>query len=89
VLAWGCLGCRSPAGSEPLGPAAPRKRVLHLSADEKRGAFFVTGVFLRPNGWKIRVDAADAHAFLIGLLERGECDFDHLVGWLRTAVVPR
>ena len=49
----------------------------------KRVAFFATDVFLRMNGWKIVVDAADAHRFLIGLLERGDADFDHLLAWLR------
>jgi death-on-curing protein len=53
----------------------------------KRVAFFATDVFLRLNGWRLRVDAADAHAFLIGLLERGECDFARLVPWIRAVVV--
>jgi len=49
----------------------------------KRVAFFATDVFLRLNGWKIKVDPEKAHAFLIGLLERGECDFERLLPWIR------
>jgi len=49
----------------------------------KRVAFFGTDVFLRLNGWKLQVDADDAHALIIGLLEGGECDFEHLLPWVR------
>lgn len=53
----------------------------------KRVAFFATDVFLRLNGWKLKVDADEAHAFLIELLDRGECDFERLLPWVRTAAV--
>ena len=53
----------------------------------KRVAFFATDVFLRLNGWKLVVEATAAHAFLVGLLERRECDFDHLLAWIRESVV--
>jgi death-on-curing protein len=49
----------------------------------KRVAFFATDVFLRMNGWRIEVKARAAHRFLIGLLERGEADYGHLLPWLR------
>jgi death on curing protein len=52
----------------------------------KRVAFFATDVFLRLNGWRIVVEPDEAHAFLIGLLERGACDFERLVPWLRASV---
>jgi len=52
----------------------------------KRVAFFATDVFLRMNGWRIRVDATDGHRTLIGLLEKGQADLPHLAAWLRTAV---
>jgi len=55
----------------------------------KRVAFFATDVFLRLNGWWIRADADDAHRFLIGLLERHECGFSHLLPWLRAHIVER
>jgi len=52
----------------------------------KRVAFFATDVFLRLNGWKLEVEADGAHRFLIGLLERGECDLTHLQPWIRSAL---
>jgi death-on-curing protein len=52
----------------------------------KRVAFFATDVFLRLNGWKIEVEAQVAHRFLIGLLEAGDCDFDHLLPWIRSSL---
>jgi death-on-curing protein len=52
----------------------------------KRVAFFATDVFLRLNGWRIAVEADAAHEFLIGLLERGECNFENLLEWLRTSL---
>jgi death-on-curing protein len=55
----------------------------------KRVAFFATDVFLRINGWKLRVDADPAHRFLIGLLERGECDYQRLLPWIRQHLVRR
>lgn len=53
---------------------------------KKRVAFLVTDVFLRLNGWKLKVDPDEAHCFLIGLLERGECDYDHLLPWVRESL---
>ncbi len=52
----------------------------------KRVAFFATDVFLRLNGWRIAVEPDPAHAFLIGLLERHECNFDNLLKWLRDSI---
>jgi death-on-curing protein len=54
----------------------------------KRVAFFASDIFLRLNGWKLKVDARAAHAFLTGLLEHGESDFDHLLPWIRKCLVP-
>ncbi len=53
----------------------------------KRVAFFATDVFLRLNGWKLRVDPQEAHTFLIALLDRRKCDFDNLLPWIRGALV--
>lgn len=53
----------------------------------KRVAFFATDVFLRLNGFQLRVDPDEAHTFLIGLLERRECDFARLLPWIRAVVV--
>jgi death-on-curing protein len=49
----------------------------------KRVAFFATDVFLRLNGYQLKVDAKRAHTFLIGLLERDCCTFDKLLPWIR------
>ena len=53
----------------------------------KRVAFFATDVFLRLNGWKFQVDPDEAHCRLIGLLEQGSCDFEHLLPWIRESLV--
>lgn len=53
----------------------------------KRVAFFATDVFLRLNGWKLQVEANKAHRFLIGLLEKRRCDFEHLLPWIRRSLV--
>jgi death-on-curing protein len=53
----------------------------------KRDAFFATDLFLRLNGWNLRVDPDEAHRFLIGLLERRECDLEHLLPWIRSSLV--
>jgi death-on-curing protein len=52
----------------------------------KRVAFFATDVFLRLNGWRLKVDPDEAHAFLIGLLDRRVCDFERLLPWIRRAL---
>ena len=49
----------------------------------KRVAFFATDVFLRLNGYKFKVDANQAHRFLIGLLENNQCNFAQLLPWIR------
>jgi death on curing protein len=53
----------------------------------KRVAFFATDIFLRLNGWKLKVEPNAAHKLLIGLLERKECDFEHLLPWIRKSLV--
>lgn len=50
-------------------------------------AFFATDVFLRLNGYQMKVKAREAHAFLIGLLDRAECDFEHLEPWIRRVLI--
>ena len=52
----------------------------------KRVAFFATDVFLRLNGWRIKVDAHEAYGLLTELLETGKCDFEHLSSWIRASV---
>ena len=53
----------------------------------KRVAFFAVDVFLRLNGWKLSVEAQKAHAFIVGLLEKNECDLRHLLPWVRRSMV--
>ena len=53
----------------------------------KRVAFFATDVFLRMNGYQLKVDADKAHRFLIGLLENHCCNFGQLLPWIRENVV--
>ena len=53
----------------------------------KRVAFFATDVFLRMNGYKLKVDANNAHRFLIGLLENNFCSVDQLLPWIRKHAV--
>ena len=61
----------------------------HPSVDgNKRVAFFGTDVFLRLNSWKLTADPQEAHRTFMGLLERNEADFDHLLVWIRSAIRP-
>lgn len=53
----------------------------------KRIAFFGTDVFFRLNGYKLKVDAGEAHSFLIGLLENAECNYDNLLPWIKRFIV--
>jgi death on curing protein len=55
----------------------------------KRIAFFGTDVFFRLNGHKMQVDGHEAHIFLIGLLERRECNYDKLLPWIRQSIVAK
>jgi death-on-curing protein len=49
----------------------------------KRVAFFATDVFLRLNGYRLKVQARKTHQFLIGLLDKDRCTFDGLLPWIR------
>jgi len=49
----------------------------------KRAAFFICDIFLRLNGWKLAVEADAAYTFIVGSLEKGTCDFDHLLPWIQ------
>jgi death-on-curing protein len=48
----------------------------------KRAAFFISDVFLRMNGWKLEVTADEGYEFIVGSLERGDCDIEHLIPWM-------
>jgi death-on-curing protein len=49
----------------------------------KRAAFFLCDVFLRLNGWKLKMSADAGYTFIVGSLEKGRCDYDHLLPWIR------
>jgi death-on-curing protein len=48
----------------------------------KRVAFFTCDIFLRLNGWKLSVEPNSGYEFIVGSLEKGNCDFDHLLPWI-------
>ena len=53
----------------------------------KRVAFFATDIFLRLNGYKMKVDADAAYLFLMKLFETNTCDLKHLSPWIRSITV--
>jgi death-on-curing protein len=53
----------------------------------KRVAFFATDVFLRLNGWRLSVEATEAHGFIIALLEKRRSNMEHLLPWIRRSMV--
>ena len=53
----------------------------------KRAAYFISDVFLRLNGWKIEVSSDGGYDFIVGSLEKGLCDFDHILPWIQTHLV--
>ncbi|MDR9436965.1 MAG: type II toxin-antitoxin system death-on-curing family toxin [Thiohalophilus sp.] len=52
----------------------------------KRIAFFATDIFLRLNGWKLSVNANQAHHFIIKELENRQNGFDNLKGWIQNSI---
>ncbi|MEA3412828.1 MAG: type II toxin-antitoxin system death-on-curing family toxin [Pseudomonadota bacterium] len=53
----------------------------------KRVAFFATDVFLRLNGYKLKVDANKAHRFMTGRQVKNRCTFEELLPWIRRHTV--
>jgi len=49
----------------------------------KRVAYFMSDIFLRLNGWKLSVNSNAGYTFIVGSLEDGLCDFDHLLPWIQ------
>lgn len=52
----------------------------------KRIAFFATDVFLRLNGWKLKVTADEGESFIVGILERNECSIERILPWIRDSI---
>jgi death-on-curing protein len=48
----------------------------------KRAAFFMTDIFLRLNGYHLKVEAKSAHTFIVGHLETNQVDFAVLQEWI-------
>ena len=53
----------------------------------KRVAFFASDVFLRTNGWRLVVTSREAHQFIVGILERGDCSYEIVLPWIRKSIV--
>jgi len=53
----------------------------------KRVAFFICDVFLRLNGWKLRIEVDAAHTFIVGSLEQGKCTYEQLLPWIQQHLV--
>ena len=53
----------------------------------KRVAFFASDIFLRLNGWRIQVETDAGYSFIIGLLEKGECNHEILARWILKHIV--
>ncbi len=49
----------------------------------KRAAFFVTDIFLRMNGCRLKVDSSAAYSFIINLFESNSVQMDTLALWIK------
>ena len=49
----------------------------------KRAAYFICDVFLRLNGWKLKMDTEVGYTFIVGSLEKGCCDYEHILTWIQ------
>lgn len=53
----------------------------------KRAALFLTDIFLRMNGWKIRVRPKAGHRFILTLLKQKSPRYPKIEKWLRKHLV--
>jgi death-on-curing protein len=53
----------------------------------KRVSFFLTDVFLRTNGWKIKVQPKTGHRFIKTLLAQKTSRFEKIEKWIRRYLV--
>lgn len=58
-----------------------------LMDGNKRMAFFLTDVFLRMNGWKIKVGPKAGHRFIMAVLKQQTSRYPKIEKWLRKHVV--
>lgn len=54
----------------------------------KRIAFFSTDVFLRLNGWQLRVSADEGESFILDILQDSDSSFDKILSWIRQSIKP-
>lgn len=55
----------------------------------KRTAFAAADVFLRMNGIVLDMDDIEAYELIVGSLEQGRLDFEHIDRWLREQIIDR
>ena len=55
----------------------------------KRVAFFATDVFLRMNGYQLKVEGKAAHQFLMNLFDTDSCDLEHLLPWVSESIIQK
>ncbi|MBK9037783.1 MAG: type II toxin-antitoxin system death-on-curing family toxin [Bdellovibrionales bacterium] len=48
----------------------------------KRVAFATTAIFLRMNGYRLKVDADNGESFIIDRVIKSKADIDEIAGWL-------
>ena len=61
--------------------------INHAFVDgNKRAAFFMTDAFLRLNSWRLAVEPAPAHDFILSLLESRDARYDKLLSWIRDSL---
>ena len=53
----------------------------------KRIAFFSTDVFLRLNGWQLKVSADEGESFIVKILKDSDNSFDQTLSWIRKSIV--
>ena len=53
----------------------------------KRIAFFSTDVFLRLNGWQLKVSADEGESFIVEILKDSDNSFDKTLSWIRKSIV--
>ena len=62
--------------------------VNHLFVEgNKRAAFFLTDIFLRMNGWKIKIKPRAGHRFILKVLRQKTPRYSKIEKWLRKNTV--
>ena len=61
--------------------------INHAFVDgNKRAAFFATDAFLRLNGWKLSVEPAPAHEFIVEAVVSRDARYDKILSWIRESI---